>query len=255
MSIVLEVEHTEPHLRRAQKQLVDQISCHPFMCACRAGNASMDLLKRFLVQQGIYSGYFTRYLCALMANLRSNAHVRDLAQNLFEELGLAEDSQIPHFLLYGQMLEEFGLNPQEEKPTRGTLLLIDNMFSHCRQVDPAIGLGALCLGAEGLVPPMYQDLVAGFRAQGVPDETLQFFHLHISCDDDHALTLNRLMLELIDEEPECLSRIVAAGRTLVSARMTFFDDIIGDGESLKQSEVNHLQTGGNHGNAYSTRRA
>ena len=256
MSTVLEIEHTESHLRRTQKQLVDLISCHPFMCACRTGQASMDLLKRFLVQQGIYSGYFTRYLCALMANLRSNDHIRDLAQNLFEELGFSENSQIPHFLLYGQMLEEFGLNPQEEKPTRGTLLLIDNMFSHCRQVDPTIGLGALCLGAEGLVPPMYQDLVAGFRAQGVSEKTLQFFYLHISCDDDHALTLNRLMLELIDEEPECLARIVTAGRTLVSARMVFFDDIIGAGDSLEQGEIthHHFRTGGNYGNAYGTRR-
>lgn len=152
------------------------------------------------------------------------------------------------------MLEEFGLNSQEVQPTRGTLLLIDSMLSHCRNADPAIGLGALCLGAEGLVPSMYQDLVAGFRAQGVPDETLQFFHLHISCDDDHALTLNRLMFELIDEEPKCLERIVTAGSTLVSARMKFFDDIIGDDASLKLSAVNHLNGGGNHENAYSTRR-
>lgn len=215
----------------------------------------MDVLKRFLVQQWFYSGYFTRFLCALMANLRSNAHVRDLAQNLFEELGLADDSQIPHFVIYRRMLGDLGLNCQDEKPTRGTLLLIDSMFSYCRQVDPSFGLGALCLGAEGLVPSMYQDLVAGFRAQGVPDETLHFFHLHITCDDDHALTLNRLMVELIEEEPACLSRIVSAGGALVSARMKFFDDIIGDGKGRKQEEVNDLRTGGKHGNAYSTPRA
>ena len=48
------------------------------------------------------------------------------------------------------------------------------MYMLCRQTDPANGLGALCLGAEAIVPVFYADIVEGFVQAGVPRERLGF---------------------------------------------------------------------------------
>ncbi|MFT4100471.1 MAG: iron-containing redox enzyme family protein [Burkholderiaceae bacterium] len=212
-------------LTTAQTRLIQRLSSHPFLIACREGRASHDSLKALLVQQGLYSTHFTRYLCALMANLPSNDQVFELAENLFEELGFAPDSPTPHYILYREMLSAFSLSLEEGIPTAGTRHLIDTMYAHCRERDPAIGLGALCLGAEGLVPALYADFVKGFEALGADAATLRFFHLHMACDDEHAETLARLMVELVERSPDALARIVAAGEALVDARWAFLDDI------------------------------
>ena len=49
-------------------QLVKWVRDRSFVSRYRAGAISTDELKIFLVQQSLYSDYFTRYLCALMAN-------------------------------------------------------------------------------------------------------------------------------------------------------------------------------------------
>ena len=212
-------------LQTAQRRLVDRLSRHPFLVACREGRASLDALKRLLVQQGLYSSNFTRYLCALMANLPSNEQILQLAENLFEELGFAPDSPTPHYLLYRETLAAFDLRLEEALPTAGTLRLIDTMFAHCRDRDPAVGLGALCLGAEGLVPALYSDFVKGFEIHGVDERALRFFHIHIACDDDHAETLAQLMVERVTRSPKNMDRILVAGEALVDARWAFLDDI------------------------------
>jgi len=208
-----------------KQRLIDQLLCHPFLVRCRAGKVSLEELQILLVQQGLYSSYFTRYLCAMMANLPSNAEVFELAENLFEELGFAPDSPTPHYLIYRDMLKAFGLSLDGQDLHPATQQLIDAMFDHCRRKDAAYGLGALCLGAEALVPSLYAELVRAFEAQGVDAKTIWFFHLHLQCDDEHAETLAKLMASRVEEDPSSLSRIVAAGRALVDARCRFFDGI------------------------------
>lgn len=212
-------------IEAARRHLIADLSSHPFLLACRNGHASRASLEVLLVQQGLYSAHFTRYLCALMANLPTNDQVLELASNLFEELGLAPNSPTPHYILYREMLAKFGLSFESSVPTPGTQRLIDTMYAHCRERDPAIGLGALCLGAEGLVPSLYADFVKGFEALGVDANTLRFFHTHMECDDEHAETLARLMAELVMRVPESLKRIVASGEALVNARWAFLDGV------------------------------
>jgi len=55
--------------------LIEQPRAHPFLKRCQDGSTTIQELKTFLVQQGIYSSYFARYLCAMMASLPSNKEV------------------------------------------------------------------------------------------------------------------------------------------------------------------------------------
>jgi pyrroloquinoline-quinone synthase len=215
----------DTNIKHAQKRLIAQLAHHPFLARCRSGQISLEELKNLLIQQGLYSSYFTRYLCALMSNLPSNTEVFELAENLLEELGFAPDSPTPHYLLYRDMLQAFDLTLEGQTPNASTQQLIDTMFQHCRHPDPAVGLGALCLGAEGLVPFFYSDLMKGFASLGIDAHTVRFFQLHIACDDEHAQTLARMMLARVEEQSSSLERIVRAGEALVNARCAFLDGI------------------------------
>ena len=207
-------------------KLVSRIGRHPFLRRCRDGMITEAELKRFLVQQGIYSSHFTRYLCALLGNLEENRHVELLAANLCEELGLTDESDIPHSRLYRDMLARFDLSLEQKKPSLGTRRLIDSMFDHCRDRRVARGLGALCLGAEALVPYIYTDLIKGFTSLGFPDQWVWFFHIHVGCDDAHADTMRAIMAEIASDDDDALALMLSSGTALVEARWGFFDSIV-----------------------------
>ncbi|MCW8126107.1 TenA family transcriptional regulator [Microbulbifer halophilus] len=212
-------------LEASKSDLIARARTHPFLVRCRRGEVKLEELKLFLVQQGFYSTYFTRYLCAMMANLPGNDEVLALADNLFEELGLEPDSPQPHHLIYREMLQHFGLNLAGAEPLAGTRHLIERMFHHCRALSPSAGLGALCLGAEALVPDLYTDLVAGFRSCGIEDRAIEFFLLHIECDDGHAETIRDIMVDIASADSKQIDIMLDAGRDIVEARMHFFDSI------------------------------
>jgi pyrroloquinoline quinone (PQQ) biosynthesis protein C len=160
-----------------------------------------------------------------MANLPANKQVLDLASNLCEELGLTDDSATPHSIIYYRMLNHFGLDMEGQRPLPGTRRLIDAMFDHCRDPRVARGLGALCLGAEALVPSIYTDLINGFMAAGVPARAIEFFQIHVECDDGHADTMRDIMIALADADPDQLPLMLSAGNALVDARLDFFESI------------------------------
>ena len=213
-------------LESARAELTASVVQHPFLKRCRKGTIAMPVLKQLLVQQGHYSRHFTRYLCALMSNLKSTDQILALAENLFEELGLTSDSPTPHSVIYKSMLERFGLNLDTgPAPLPATLALINTMFEHCRDPNPAMGLGALCLGAEALVAPVYADIMAGFASQGIGGKDMEFFRIHIECDDGHADTLRDIMVLTAEQDPAQLDIMIAAGRALARARCDFFSAI------------------------------
>ncbi|MRV74089.1 hypothetical protein GJ700_20480 [Duganella sp. FT92W] len=212
-------------LEAKKHELITRVRAHSFLRRCRAGQVGLKELKLFLVQQGLYSSHFTRYLCALMANLPGNQEILELADNLFEELGLSDADELPHHLLYKQMLGHFGILTIQADPYAGTAWLIRDMLDHCKQSNPAYGLGALCLGAEALVPSMYADIIEGFLAQGVELAELEFFRIHVACDDGHAETIRDLMVAMAEENPAQLDIMLQAGEALVNSRLRFFSDI------------------------------
>jgi pyrroloquinoline-quinone synthase len=215
-------------LQSASAQLADRVLSHPFLAGCADGRITLDQLRAFLVQHGKYSRYFTRYLCALISQLDDGDDVLRLAENLAEELGFGADDgiSVPHSRIYADLLRDFDLDLDAHPINAETQNLIDTMHMLCRQPHGTAGLGAMCLGAEALVPLVYARLVEGFRHCGVDKERLEFFTLHIECDDDHAATMQQILVRQSEETPS--RRIVAlnAGEIAVSARLRFFDALM-----------------------------
>jgi pyrroloquinoline-quinone synthase len=198
---------------------------HPFMRRCGDGSITMSELERFLVQQGKYSAHFTRYLCALISGMSDPGDVLALAQNLSEELGFATDAGEPHSRMYARMLEEFGIRSERERVHPATQNLIDTMYMLCRQTGAVAGLGALCLGAEAIVPAFYSRIIQGFRSRGVNDAALQFFSIHVEEDDDHSATMYAILARKIQESPANEAAAIHAGELAIHARLRFLDSL------------------------------
>lgn len=206
---------------------IARLDATPFLTACRRGTISRPVLERFAVQQYHYSRHFTRYLCALLASFPGESERSALIENLFEEMGLGGLGAKPHSLIYREMLEGWGLDPQapEAAALPSTAALVEDILALCRQKDPMAGLGALCLGAEAIVPHVYSQLVAGFLSAGFAQEELYFFTLHIEGDDEHALTMKEIIDAEIRRDPSALPRLRKAAQRAIARRVAFFEGL------------------------------
>lgn len=213
-------------IRAAIAALSARMMAHPFLVRCEQGRITMPELRSFLIQQGKYSRYFTRYLCALISNLADADDVLHLAENLSEELGFGDHGGVPHSRMYANMLKNFDIELDQEAINPETQNLIDSMLMLCRQSNSASGLGALCLGAEAIVPAMYAAVIKGFRSQGVPEKDLEFFSVHVECDDGHAETMYDILARLSAESRATLLTALAAGELAINNRLRFLDAIV-----------------------------
>jgi pyrroloquinoline-quinone synthase len=232
MAVVQEKQSTGlmvlSELKAASADLTERILHHPFLTACSNGTITIGQLRSFLVQHGKYSRYFTRYLCALISQLDDGDDVVRLAENLTEELGCgAHDAvRIPHSRIYADMLRDFDIDMNRYPINPETQNLIDTMFMLCRQPRGTAGLGAMCLGAEALVPPLYARILEGFRHCGVDSRRLDFFSIHIDCDDDHAATMHAILARQTEAMPSCKIAALNAGEIAIGARIRFFDALM-----------------------------
>src|ERR1700693_4427197 len=212
-------------LQAAGAELTDRVLRHPFLAGCADGTVTLDALRSFLVQQGKYSKYFTRYLCALISQLDEGEDVIRLAENLTEELGWGADAamRIPHSRIYADMLKDFGIDMGAQPVNPETQNLIDTMFMLCLQPRGTAGLGAMCLGAEALVRAMAARIAQGVRRRGIDLRRLEFFTIHMECDDDHAATMYEILARQTEKSPSCRITALNAGEIAVSARLRFFN--------------------------------
>lgn len=206
-------------------ELVAGLDDTPFLTRCRQGRASRAELEIFLVQQYHYSRHFTRYLCALLSNMTNEADRLALTDNLFEEMGLGDAGQIPHSRLYRDMLDALHLDPAQHPPLPETNELIATMLRLSADPDPLRGLGALCLGAEAIVPHLYTQILHGLLQAGFPEEQLEFFPLHIAGDDEHALTMKRIIDRELAPNPSAGTVLREAARESLGKRRAFFEAI------------------------------
>ena len=196
----------------------------PFLTRCRAGKISRAELELFLVQHHLYAKHFTRYLCALLSNLENDGDRLALTENLFEEMGLGPMGDEPHSKIYRDMLRALGLNAHVS-PHVETEDLVNCMMRLCSSADPMVGLAALCLGAEAIVPHIYSQILFGLRSQGFPEEHLRFFPLHIEGDDQHALTMAEIMERELVLDPSRLGKLQEVASMIIEKRARFFESL------------------------------
>jgi mannose-6-phosphate isomerase-like protein (cupin superfamily)/pyrroloquinoline quinone (PQQ) biosynthesis protein C len=190
--------------------------------ACLAGELTRNDFAYIFSQYYLYSKNFTRYIAGVMANCDRDNYRAKLTQNLWEESG--ETIGVSHVEIFSNFLKNsLGVDDlsqiEYEEFTRNFLeIYLENSV----QADPVWGSAWLSLGTEGIVAEMYKIMVTGMQQAGFQDSELEFFHIHIGCDDEHAATLLELMCSYMDR-PEWSQTCAQAIDRALNARAHFFN--------------------------------
>lgn len=188
-------------------------------------NGTLDRsdLKYIFSQYQLYSRSFTRYISAVMANCESDYFRAALSQNLWEEGGgCAPDKR--HAELFRRFLRD-ALDvpaPEDTEFEVFTQHFSREYLTYCLANDPIAGSAFLSLGTESIVPRMYTIFMTGLRAAGLRTDQLEFFQLHVECDDDHAETLEQMMISYA-AEPRWFDTCRRALQRALDLRLEFFD--------------------------------
>lgn len=210
------------NLRQAQAE-------HPFwrnrfFKACTAGQLSKADFQFFFAQYYLYNQNFTRYLAALMANADNDYHRARLSENLWEEGG-GQETDKRHAEIFRKFLRE-GLEIEIEKIDYldASRFYVREYLDFCLRSHPAAGAAFLSLGTEGIVARMYTIMVEGLLHAGIPEENLQFFRIHIGCDDEHAATLEDMMVSYA-HTPDWYNTCLSSMNYALSLRHRFFESL------------------------------
>jgi mannose-6-phosphate isomerase-like protein (cupin superfamily)/pyrroloquinoline quinone (PQQ) biosynthesis protein C len=203
---------------------------HPFWhCRLLAGFASgafsRDELAYIFSQYHLYTSSFTRFIAAVMASCESDLFRAQLSENLWEEGGGCTPDR-RHAQIFRNFLGRslgiadvtaIGYAPYARNFVREYL-------AEAGRPDPIAAAAFLSFGTEGIVARMYQIMRSGLRRAGIPDAELEFFDIHIACDDAHAATLENLVVSYAGE-PRWFETCGEAVRTALDLRAEFFDHI------------------------------
>jgi pyrroloquinoline quinone (PQQ) biosynthesis protein C/quercetin dioxygenase-like cupin family protein len=208
------------NLKQAQEE-------HPFwrnrfFKACAAGHLSKADFQFFFAQYYLYNSNFTRYLAALMANSDNDYHRARLAENLWEEGG-GQETDKRHAEIFRKFLRNaLEIDIEKVDYLDASRFYVREYLDFCIRSHPAAGSAFLSLGTEGIVSRMYTVMVEGMIKAGIAEEHLTFFKIHIGCDDEHAATLEDMMLSYV-HTPDWYNTCLSSMNFALSLRHRFFE--------------------------------
>ena len=192
--------------------------------ACELGHLSKEDFKVLFEQYFLYSKNFTRYLCAVMANMENDLHRSQLSENIWEEGG-GEDIEKRHSEIFRQFLiKGLGVEIDQIQFADFTKQFMSQYLNYCLTKPALEGTAFLSLGTEAIVARLYQILLDGMINAGVEKEHLHFFELHIECDDDHAETLENILMSF-SHLPNFKERCIEGFMEALNLRNQFFNDL------------------------------
>lgn len=210
-------------LRRKQAE-------HPFwenrlFEAITRGWLTREDMKYVFSQYYCYSRNFTRYIAAVMANCDNDLFRSQLSENLWEEGGATEPEKRHSQIFRNFLRDSFQINePERIEFAEFTRFFMREYLVYCLRSTPSQGAAFLSLGTEGIVARMYEIFLEGLHKVGCTDEQLEFFFIHIQCDDGHAETLENMMTSYVNEAgwyETCLEAMHHA----LTLRAQFFENI------------------------------
>lgn len=231
---------------RALAQLRTLQAEHPFwnnrlFKACNAGTLSKEDFRFIYGQYYLYSKNFTRYIAALMANCDSDYHRSRLSENLWEEGGGTAPEK-RHAEIFRKFLRDgLEIDVDNVDYLDSTRFFVREYLDFCLHSHPAAGSSFLSLGTEGIVARMYGVLIEGLLKAGIPEEHVQFFRIHMECDDEHAETLEKMMLSYATT-PDWYNTCYRSMAYALGLRERFFNKLYDNLEVRRlQPILNHIR--------------
>lgn len=196
----------------------------PLLIAAESGSLKHNDYQFLFSQYYLYSKNFSRFLAAVMANCENDFYRSKLAENLWEESG-EKDLENRHAEIFRRFLtDSLGLSLSDIEFKAFTQKFVSQYMSLCLDFPPLESSAVLSLGTEGIVSTLYAKFKTGLLAADFKENELQFFNIHIECDDAHAATLEEIVLSYAHEKhwfERCKQAMLAA----LDLRLQFFNHI------------------------------
>jgi pyrroloquinoline quinone (PQQ) biosynthesis protein C/quercetin dioxygenase-like cupin family protein len=221
---------------------------HPFWSnrlfkACATGSLTREDFRLVFSQYYLYTQAFTRYLAAVMANCESDLYRARLAENIWEEGGGSAPER-RHAEIFRRFLREgLSVDVSDLDFSDATRFFVREYLDFCLRAPPAAGAAFLSLGTEGIVPRMYGILLDGLLKAGIAEEHCTFFRIHMECDDEHAETLEQIMVSYAGV-PDWFNTCHRAMDYALCLRQRFFDQLYDSIEMRRvRGVVDRIQRG------------
>jgi mannose-6-phosphate isomerase-like protein (cupin superfamily)/pyrroloquinoline quinone (PQQ) biosynthesis protein C len=189
----------EAHKKLSKVKDEHKIWVNPLLIACQRGQLARSDFQYFFSQYYFYSKNFTKLLAAGMINCDSDYYRSRLSQNLWEEGG-GQDIELRHAEIFRRFLvNHLNITLTDIQFELTTESFFKQYLSLCLSSGPAECAAVLSFATEGIVAKLYTCFKSGLEQAGITGDALDFFNIHIECDDDHALTLEEMALSYFDE--------------------------------------------------------
>ena len=153
-----------------------------------------------------YSSGFVGYLDAVIGKLENPEHREVILENLEEEQGDPTSNKLeerPHVEIFADFARRVGADEEfaaSNSPCDTALIWRDLFDQKCKSEIAGVGLGAMGLATEYIVPTVYPYFVKAIDEHSSFDaETSLFFRLHVECDDGHGEDIARVTKEVAED--------------------------------------------------------
>ena len=203
---------------------------HPFSRSWAAGELSRAQLGEWAIQHFYYIDPIPQQFAALYARLPDLDARQHLLENLLgEEMPACPEKRHPDLLR--KFARACGVSDERmfRAEENGEVLPTSRaMRAWIWELSTIRHIGESCAGImvalEGQLPTLYPKYVEAMRKMGFSDDDLEFFHVHIEGDTEHA----HVGLELTarySTTPELQTRAIAAVRASAEMRFSMLDGI------------------------------
>ena len=200
---------------------------HEFLGRCQEGKLTPQEVSVLSTQMYKFCKKFNRILVSIMHCCKDEAARAVIAENLYEELGEGDPSRT-HPALFRRFTRELGIDDKtlEATPTEPeTGAMIDTYFEIVNRYGYLAALSAVCYASEGIVGRLYSQLREGILAtSSFPKESLEYFNLHIDCDDGHAEKFAEVVESRVTSKEEA-DGVIRAIHEAMDARIRFLDGV------------------------------
>ncbi|MCA8953728.1 MAG: iron-containing redox enzyme family protein [Planctomycetes bacterium] len=230
---------------------------HPFLTSFASGEYAdaFGVMRQYALEYSGYASWFPHYLRSVIRRLERQDHRLLLLRNLEEERGQLDEDDcqalrgvgidpnailgIPHPVLFRRFCHAIGLSDQDlSQPTEAAREWRTAFLDYLSQATEAEAVGALGLGTEHIVRPVYEHLLAGIRRIGVlKRDDYVFFELHCLVDDQHQQDLLTIAKELASTRPDGVGELRRGMQKALDLRCEFWNKLAANVDRQRRARI------------------